>query len=59
VGSMTSLLVLWSAASAAVGVLAIVVAVRERRRGSGWWMLPAICGVLLIASSVLRLVGAS
>jgi uncharacterized membrane protein HdeD (DUF308 family) len=56
---MTSLLVLWSAASAAVGVLAIVVAVRERRRGSGWWMLPAICGVLLIASSVLRLVWAS
>ena len=56
---MTSLLVLWSVASAAVGVLAIVVAVRERRRGSRWWLLPGICGVLLIASSVLRLVWAA
>ncbi len=53
---MTSLLMLWSVASAALGVLAIVVAVRERRRGSRWWLLPGVCGVLLLANSILRLV---
>ena len=50
------LLLLWSAVSAIVGVLAILVAVRERRRGSKWWRLPAIFGVLLIVNSILRLV---
>jgi uncharacterized membrane protein HdeD (DUF308 family) len=55
----TSLLLLWSALSATVGVLAIVVAVRERRRGSGWWVLPGIFGVLLLANSILRLVWAT
>ena len=53
---MTSLLLLWSAVSAAVGVLAILVAVRERRRGARWWLLPAILGVLLVVNSILRLV---
>ena len=53
---MTSLLLLWSAVSATVGVLAILVAVRERRRGSRWWMFPGIFGVLLVANSVFRLV---
>ncbi len=43
---MTSLLVLWSVASAAVGILAMVVAVREHRRGSRWWLLPGVFGVL-------------
>ena len=55
----TSLLLLWSAVSATVGVLAIMVAVRERRRGSGWWMLPGIFGVLLVANSIFRLVWAA
>lgn len=53
---MTSLLLLWSAMSAAIGVLAILVAVRERRRGSSWWMMPGIFGVLLVVNSILRLV---
>ncbi len=55
---MTGLLLLWSAVSASVGVLAILVAVRERRRGSGWWLLPGMFGVLLVANSILRLVWA-
>lgn len=55
----TDLLLLWSAVSAAVGVLAILVAVRERRRGSKWWRLPAIFGVLLILNSILRLLWAA
>lgn len=55
----TSLFLLWSALSAIVGVLAISVAVRERRRGSGWWVLPGIFGVLLLANSILRLVWAA
>ena len=50
------LLVLWSVVSAALGALALVVAVRERRRGSRWWLLPGVCGVLLLANSILRLV---
>lgn len=53
---MTGLLLLWSAVSAGVGVLAILVAVRERKRGSGWWILPGIFGLLLLANSILRLV---
>ncbi len=55
----TGLLLLWSALSATVGVLAIFVAVRERRRGSGWWMLPGIFGVLLVANAIFRLVWAA
>ena len=47
----TSLLLLWSVLGATVGVLAILVAVRERRRSSGWWMLPGIFGMLLLANS--------
>ncbi len=58
-GVTTELLLLWSAVSATVGVLAILVAVRERRRGSKWWRLPAIFGVLLLVNSVLRLVWAA
>jgi uncharacterized membrane protein HdeD (DUF308 family) len=58
---MTSslLLLLWSALSAIVGVLAILVAMRERRRGSSWWILPGIFGLLLMANSILRLVWAA
>ena len=57
---MTSLLLLlWPALSAIVGVLAILVAVRERTRGLSWWMLPGIFGLLLVANSILRLVWAA
>lgn len=56
---MTGLLLLWSALTAIVGVLAILVAVRERRRGSWWWVLPGIFGVLLLVNSVVRLVWAA
>jgi hypothetical protein len=55
----TGLLLLWSAVSATVGVLAILVAVRERWRGSGWWMLPGIFGLLLLANSIFRLLWAA
>jgi uncharacterized membrane protein HdeD (DUF308 family) len=53
------LLLLWTVVSAAVGILAILVATRERRKGTRWWMLPAIFGVLLIANSIFRLVWAA
>lgn len=56
---MTGLLLLWSVVSAAVGILAVLVAVRERKRGSGWWMLPGIFGLLLLANSILRVVWAA
>jgi uncharacterized membrane protein HdeD (DUF308 family) len=56
---MTSLLLLlWSVLSAVVGILAILIAVRERRRGSSWWMLPGSFGLLLVADSILGLVWA-
>lgn len=52
------LLLLWSAVSAAVGVFGILIAVRERRRGSAWWawVVPGTFGVVLLFLSVLRLV---
>jgi uncharacterized membrane protein HdeD (DUF308 family) len=55
----TLLLLLWSVLSTVVGVLAILVALRERKRGSSWWMLPGIFGLLLVANSILRLVWAA
>ena len=42
-----------------VGVFGILVAVRERRRNSGWWLLPGAFGVLLIVLSLMRLLGAA
>jgi hypothetical protein len=44
--------------STVVDILAILIAVRERRRGSSWWMLPRIFGLLLVANSILGLVWA-
>ena len=41
-----------------VGVFGILVAVRERRRNSGW-LLPGAFGVLLIVLSLPRLLGAA
>ncbi len=49
-----------SAISAAIGVFGLLVAQRERRRGSAWWAwvlpLPGTFGVLLLVVGLLRLV---
>jgi cytochrome b561 len=47
-----------SAISAVIGVFGLLVAQRERRRGSAWWawMLPGTFGVLLLVVGLLRLV---
>lgn len=50
---------LTSLTGAVVGVFGILVAVRERRRYSGWWLLPGAFGVLLIVLSLMRLLGAA
>lgn len=43
-----------------VGVFGLVVAVRERKSGSAWWawVVPGAFGVLLLVSSLLKLVAA-
>ena len=50
--------VLSSAISAVVGVFGLLVAHRERRRGSAWWAwaVPGAFGVLLLVVGLLRLV---
>jgi hypothetical protein len=47
-----------SAIIAAIGVFRLLVAQRERRRGSAWWawVLPGTFGVLLLVVGLLRLV---
>ena len=47
-----------SAISAVIGVFGLLVAQRERRRGSAWWAwaLPGTFGVLLLVVGLLRLV---
>ena len=47
-----------SAISAVSGVFVLLVAQRERRRGSAWWawVLPGTFGVLLLVVGLLRLV---
>jgi uncharacterized membrane protein HdeD (DUF308 family) len=52
-------LVLSSFTGAVVGIFGILVAVRERRRSSRWWLLPGAFGVLLIVLSLVRLLGAA
>ena len=49
-----------SAVGVVVGVFGLVVAVRERDSGSAWWawVVPGTFGVLLLVSSLLKLVGA-
>ncbi len=37
-----------------IGVLAITVAVRERREGSKWWAVPGAFGVLLLVWGLLK-----
>ena len=56
--SAVQVLLLSSLTGVVVGVFGILVAVRERRRSSGWWMLPGAFGVLLIVLSLVRLLGA-
>ena len=50
--------VLSSAISAVIGVFGLLVAQRERRRGSAWWawVVPGTFGVLLLVVGLLRLV---
>jgi hypothetical protein len=52
--------VLSSAISAVIGVFGLLVAQRERRRGSAWWawVVPGAFGVLLIVLGLLRLIWA-
>ena len=52
--------VLSSAISAVIGVFGLLVAQRERRRGSAWWawVVPGTFGVLLLVLGLLRLVWA-
>ena len=52
--------VLSSAISAVIGVFGLLVAHRERRRGSAWWawLVPGTFGVLLLVLGLLRLVWA-
>lgn len=52
-------LVLSSLTGTVVGIFGILVAVRERRRSSRWWLLPGAFGVLLIVLSLVRLLGAA
>ena len=46
---------LTSLTGAVVGIFGLRVAVRGRRRNSGWWLLPGAFGVLLIVLSLMRL----
>ena len=56
--SVTLVVVLSSVISAVVGVLGLLVAERERSRGSAWWawVLPGAFGMLLIVVGLVRLV---
>ena len=57
---MVLVVVLSSAISAVIGVFGLLVARRERRRGSAWWawVVPGTFGVLLLVLGLLRLVWA-
>jgi hypothetical protein len=53
------LVVLPSLANAVIGVLGLVVAERELRRGSAWWnwVVPGVVGALVIVFGLLRSLG--
>jgi hypothetical protein len=55
--SVTLVVILSSAISAVVGVFGLLVAERERKKGSAWWawVLPGAFGVLLIVVGLVRL----
>jgi integral membrane sensor domain MASE1 len=56
--SVVLVVVLSSVTSAMIGVFGLLVAERERSKGSAWWtwMLPGTFGVLLIVVGLVRLV---
>ena len=56
--SVTLVVVLSSAISAVIGVFGLLVAERERSRGSAWWawVLPGVFGMLLLVVGLVRLV---
>jgi hypothetical protein len=58
VSGASYVLIFSSIVCAAVGVISIAVAARERGRGSAtWaWLLPGVAGVLLLGGCVIRLV---
>lgn len=56
--NVTLVVVLSSVISAVIGVFGLLVAERDRSRGSVWWawVLPGAFGVLLIVVGLVRLV---
>ena len=56
--NLTLVVVLSSVISAVIGVFGLLVAERERSRGSAWWawVLPGVFGVLLLVIGLVRLV---
>jgi uncharacterized membrane protein len=56
--SVVLVVALSSVISAVIGVFGLLVAERERRKGSAWWawVLPGTFGVLLIVVGLVRLV---
>ncbi len=59
--SGTQVLLFSSVVGAVVGVFGVLVAVREKRRGSAWWawLMPGAFGGVLLVLSLLRLVVAA
>ncbi len=58
--NVTLVVILSSVISAVIGVFGLLVAERERSRGSAWWVwiLPGVFGVLLLVIGLVRLVWA-
>jgi hypothetical protein len=56
--NVTLMVILSSVISAVIGVFGLLVAERERSKGSRWWawVLPGVFGVLLIVIGLVRLV---
>ncbi len=56
--NVTLVVILSSAISAVIGVFGLLVAERERSRGSAWWawVLPGVFGLLLLVVGLVRLV---
>ena len=56
--NVTLVVVLSSVISAVIGVFGLLVAERERSRGSAWWawVLPGVFGLLLLVVGLVRLV---
>jgi hypothetical protein len=56
--NVTLVVILSSVISAVIGVFGLLVAERERSRGSAWWawVLPGASGMLLLVVGLVRLV---